>query len=204
MEKRFPIQFGPSVPWAFIEPHNSNCEHNHSQSLERIAERGGLSPAEAWAVVNGIDVREIRLHYAEYTKGWFELAERVNREWSVNTAKLNTLEAENAELKRDNSALRLVAEKAAHELKELDNELTESIAAVSDLMDEYADLKKRLEIAKAEGAAEDREACAVMCEAIGQEEERGDNPWLGSVLGAFWKHAARNIRALIPKEATDE
>ena len=117
---------------------------------------------------------------------------------------LNTLEAENAELKRDNSALRLVAEKAAHELKELDNELTESIAAVSDLMDEYADLKKRLEIAKAEGAAEDREACAVMCEAIGQEEERGDNPWLGSVLGAFWKHAARNIRALIPKEATDE
>jgi len=56
---------------------------------------------------------------------------------------LNALEAENAELKRDNSALRLVAEKAAHELKELDNELTETIAAVSDLMDENADLSRQ-------------------------------------------------------------
>jgi len=57
--------------------------------------------------------------------------------------RLNALEAENAELKRDNSALRLVAEKAAHELKELDNELTETIAAVSDLMDENADLSRQ-------------------------------------------------------------
>ena len=65
---------------------------------------------------------------------------------------------------------------------------------------------RAIEQLKAEGAAEEREACAVMCEAIGQEEERGDNPWLGSVLGAFWKHAARNIRARgqQPKETTDE
>lgn len=42
-----------SIPWALIAPHNEQAERNHSQSLRRLAERGGLSPAEAVAVIEG-------------------------------------------------------------------------------------------------------------------------------------------------------
>jgi len=49
-----------SVPWAFIAEHAEWCQHNHGQSQERLAERGGLSPEEIVAVV-----RNTRLHVAE-------------------------------------------------------------------------------------------------------------------------------------------
>ena len=74
---RFPIQNGPSVPWAFMAPHESQCQSNHGQGLKHIADRGGLGPDEAWAVVNGIPYREIK---DEHAQNWFALAERVNRE----------------------------------------------------------------------------------------------------------------------------
>lgn len=49
--RRFPIQGGPSVPWWAMEPHGKQAERNHGQTLERLAERGGLGPAEAWWVI---------------------------------------------------------------------------------------------------------------------------------------------------------
>jgi hypothetical protein len=60
-EKRFPILFqcrtpqeeralravAPrSVPWGFVTEHERQCQRNHSQTVQRLAERGGLSPAE--------------------------------------------------------------------------------------------------------------------------------------------------------------
>ena len=36
----------PSVPWAFVAPHEAQAQHNHDQSLKRLAERGGLSWVE--------------------------------------------------------------------------------------------------------------------------------------------------------------
>lgn len=52
-EKRFPIQDGPSVPWWAMEPHERQAQRNHSgQTLARLAERHGLSCAEAWWVIN--------------------------------------------------------------------------------------------------------------------------------------------------------
>lgn len=51
-ERRFPIlQGGPSIPWRLIEPHGRQALANHSQTLERLAERGGLGPCEALAVL---------------------------------------------------------------------------------------------------------------------------------------------------------
>lgn len=46
-EKRFPI-LNPhnrikSIPWDMIEPHRDQAKKNHMQSLERLAERGGLT-----------------------------------------------------------------------------------------------------------------------------------------------------------------
>jgi hypothetical protein len=50
-ERRFPIQGGPSIPWTMIAPYEDQAQRNHSQSLERLAERGGLSPFEAVRVL---------------------------------------------------------------------------------------------------------------------------------------------------------
>lgn len=42
-----------SIPWAMIAPHEKQAWSNHGQTLERLAERGGLSPEEAFAVLTG-------------------------------------------------------------------------------------------------------------------------------------------------------
>lgn len=41
-----------SVPWALVSEHGEQAKLNHSQTLERLAERGGLSPLELWCVVH--------------------------------------------------------------------------------------------------------------------------------------------------------
>ena len=38
-------------PWHLIEPHSKQAMKNHGQTLERLAERGGLSPSELLAVM---------------------------------------------------------------------------------------------------------------------------------------------------------
>ena len=54
---RFPVLRGlskdslpSSVPWSVVEPHSRQAMRNHDQTLERLAERGGLSPVELWMV----------------------------------------------------------------------------------------------------------------------------------------------------------
>lgn len=43
---------GPSIPWAMIAPHEGRALRNHGgQSLERLAERGGLDPIEIRATL---------------------------------------------------------------------------------------------------------------------------------------------------------
>lgn len=50
--RRFPIQGGPAIPWVLLAPHERQARSNHGgQSLERLADRGGLSPCEALAVL---------------------------------------------------------------------------------------------------------------------------------------------------------
>ena len=40
-----------AIPWEMIAPHESQAQLNHGQSLQRLNERGGLSPSEAVAVL---------------------------------------------------------------------------------------------------------------------------------------------------------
>ncbi len=42
-----------AVPWDFVAPHEAQAQSNHDQTLKRLAERGGLSPSELFAVVTG-------------------------------------------------------------------------------------------------------------------------------------------------------
>ena len=58
-DRRFPIQdrdhrgreMESWIPWGAIEPHGHRAMQNHGQTLERLAERGGLCPSEAVAVL---------------------------------------------------------------------------------------------------------------------------------------------------------
>ena len=54
--RMFPILNDPviqEVPWDFIEPHEAQALRNHNQSLEQLAQRGGLSCAELFYVLQG-------------------------------------------------------------------------------------------------------------------------------------------------------
>lgn len=55
-ERMFPILGDAcikAIPWAAIAPHEAQARMNHSQTLDRLASRGGLSPCEAVAVMVG-------------------------------------------------------------------------------------------------------------------------------------------------------
>lgn len=76
-KRMFPIQRGPSVPWEVMAPHEDMAKRNHQQSLEKLAERGGLSSGEAWCVVNGIDPFA-KEEWTKWDAAWRMFAERVN------------------------------------------------------------------------------------------------------------------------------
>ena len=44
-----------SVPWAIVAPHAAQALKNHYQTLERLAERGGLSTTELMSVLHDSD-----------------------------------------------------------------------------------------------------------------------------------------------------
>ena len=92
--KRFPIQDGPDVPWEAIIPFDSMCRKNHGgQSLEHIAERGGLGCAEAWAVVNNMRWQEIT-DYEDAKRRWCAWTDRIN----LHFEKIEQLESKNENL----------------------------------------------------------------------------------------------------------
>jgi len=81
MEGRFPILQGQtdeaynarrnhtpypvSVAWDLVKDHEQQAALNHSQSLKRLAQRGGLSPAELWCVVHDKDLQAMRNEISE-------------------------------------------------------------------------------------------------------------------------------------------
>jgi hypothetical protein len=40
------------VPWSLVEGHEAQAQVNHGQTLQRLAERGGLDIFELWCVVH--------------------------------------------------------------------------------------------------------------------------------------------------------
>lgn len=65
--RQFPIQGGQSIPWSLIAPHEAQAQSNHDQSLERLAERGGLDPWEALAVIGHQSYAWAASHYTSGT-----------------------------------------------------------------------------------------------------------------------------------------
>ncbi len=53
--RRFPVHSaGFSIPWECVAPFEEQAQRNHSQSLETLARRGGLSAVELWCVMHGV------------------------------------------------------------------------------------------------------------------------------------------------------
>jgi len=48
-----------AAPWSLVAPHGRQAWENHGQSLERLAQRGGLSPRELVAVLRGVAWHEV-------------------------------------------------------------------------------------------------------------------------------------------------
>lgn len=76
--KRFPILWSwasyagwpLSIPFHIIEPHRAQAMTNHQQTIERLAERGGLDPIEAWCVCHDVTWQQrCSLNEARY---WLE------------------------------------------------------------------------------------------------------------------------------------
>jgi len=53
------------IPWDFIESHERQAIRNHSQTLETLNRRGGLSPKELFAVKHDMTWRDLSLKVDE-------------------------------------------------------------------------------------------------------------------------------------------
>ena len=58
-----------SLPWSLVEQWREQAECNHSQTLERLNERGGLAPEELWAAAHGMTIRQWREWLSEREAG---------------------------------------------------------------------------------------------------------------------------------------
>lgn len=63
----------PSIRWSVIAGHERQAMRNHGQTLERLAERGGLSPAEAVAIIE--DRKFCRMELADAEDRLIQLCE---------------------------------------------------------------------------------------------------------------------------------
>ena len=68
-----------SVPWDLVKDHEKQAQHNHGQTLRRLAERGGLSPRELWSVVHDKDYYDDRTMTEAKAIEWLRSIEGV--EW---------------------------------------------------------------------------------------------------------------------------
>ena len=56
--RRNGADYPKTVPFELVKDNEKQAQSNHSQSLARLAERGGLSPMELWCVVNNLGFYE--------------------------------------------------------------------------------------------------------------------------------------------------
>lgn len=68
-------------PWPILAPHERRAFLNHSQSLATLRRRGGLSPCELVAILEGR--RYERIHPADALARLVEIAAACGHSWEV-------------------------------------------------------------------------------------------------------------------------
>lgn len=61
-----------SLPWSMVEPWGRRAKLNHDQTLERLNERGGLSPSELWLIAHDLPLRDIRSIDEQEAGAWLQ------------------------------------------------------------------------------------------------------------------------------------
>lgn len=59
MRTEMPIMDGKllrAVPWNVVQDHEARAMSNHSQTLDRLAQRGGMSPTEMLKIIQDEDL----------------------------------------------------------------------------------------------------------------------------------------------------
>ena len=59
MRTEMPIQGGKllkAVPWNVVKDHEARAMSNHSQTLDRLAQRGGMDPVEMLKIIQDEDL----------------------------------------------------------------------------------------------------------------------------------------------------
>lgn len=59
-----------SLPWSIVEPIRERALRFHSQTLECLAERGGLSPFELHCHLNGLDPFRVTQPAPDDLRAW--------------------------------------------------------------------------------------------------------------------------------------
>ncbi len=92
------------LPMALMLPHEAQCQETHGQTLARVAQRGGLDPVEALAIIEGWDpFRETKREtqdsaYSKLTKivAEWKTYERMMEVWRDNTRRFILVRNEDA------------------------------------------------------------------------------------------------------------
>ena len=92
MEKQYPINWNYNdidhpakglithYPWDYVEKHRERLESNHGQTIERLAERGGLHPGELYLAMMDGRIRDLTkstfpkgIKHIGKELGWFDI-----------------------------------------------------------------------------------------------------------------------------------
>lgn len=125
--RRFPVMVGYSggfsIPWELVEPFERQALANHGrQTLERLAERGGLDPTELWAVMHCRDCSDSHnFPTKEAALEWARSLVDVN---SALTERVKALEQQVADLTTELAQAEFVANELAREREQLEGELS--------------------------------------------------------------------------------
>lgn len=89
MDRTFPIRLDDkisSIPWAMIAPYEPQAQLNYGRDLETLAARGGFTPEEAIAVLEGRSFERMGQTYAT-----LRLTELVNQWRGINVPALRVV-----------------------------------------------------------------------------------------------------------------
>lgn len=80
-EREFPILIGSgygtsdyTIPWGLLAPHEAQALKNHGQTLERLAQRHGLSFCEALAIIEDRPWKPVK-------NAWIKVGKYVTKYW---------------------------------------------------------------------------------------------------------------------------
>ncbi|MGR0185492.1 hypothetical protein [Azospirillum aestuarii] len=87
---RRPADAPRSIAWGLVAPHRAQAQINHGQTLERLAERGGLAPCELLAVLE--DRPHRRMHLEDAIRQLWALCDAFDLGAAAERAKLEAVE----------------------------------------------------------------------------------------------------------------